>query len=81
METNLSQALKPERPAVPELLSVRRASEMLGVNRMYLRGYVEGIGVRLVECGQSLLMTRRDFERVRRRLQSEDASTQSASTL
>jgi hypothetical protein len=41
------------RPATEALVSITRLAESLGVNRMYLSGFVDGMGVQTVRGEQN----------------------------
>ena len=60
----VNQAITQRRPQV--LLSLRDAAIDLGCHRVWLKGFCDGRGIRLVEVGAALCLTRRDLERVRR---------------
>lgn len=60
--------------AITTVVSLRQAGEILGADPKYVKGYAEGMGIRLEPCAKSLLMSRRDFERLRRRIGKSDAA-------
>jgi hypothetical protein len=55
-----------EGPAIPELMSLREASEHFKVNRDWLRGCVFTLGIKPIPVGCSLALTRDDLERIGR---------------
>lgn len=59
------------READPVPISLSKAAVDIGINRQYLKGYAEALGIRLVEVGPSLTMSPRDFERLRQHLAAE----------
>jgi hypothetical protein len=54
-------------------VTVRQAGKRLGRNPQYIKGVAEGIGIKLQVASHAIVMTEKDFERLRRRLQTEEA--------
>lgn len=61
-----------ETDPISEAISIREAAARLGLNRQYVKGYAQAIGIRLVRSRASLLMNRHDFDCLRQRLAPGD---------
>ena len=60
-----------------DLLSIRQAAQILGVNRTWLSGYLTRDGIKLHRVGKSLVIRRRDLTRIK--LPEKDAQVASPS--
>lgn len=58
--------LKNGATPIDDLITLTEASERLARLAPYLKGACEGIGVKLMVAGQALVMTRKDFDRLRK---------------
>jgi hypothetical protein len=59
---------------IDPLVSLRQAGKALERTPEYVKGRAEGMGIKLMKAGRSLVMTRRDFDRLKRQL-AEPAAT------
>ena len=68
-EVECGQRLLDEAPRFSDsMLSVRQAALELDIDRHELRGWIDGMGINLIPAGHSLMMSRADLERLRKRL-------------
>lgn len=50
-------------------MSISEARRELELNAHYTKGFAEGMGIKLEWAGPSLIMSRADFERLKRRVE------------
>jgi hypothetical protein len=59
------------------MVSLRQAGRMLEADPKYLKGYAEAMGIKLQPVSRSLLMSAKDFDRLRKRVEARAATAAS----
>ncbi len=63
-EAKLTMQVTMKKQSEDDLLSIRQAAELLGVNRMWLSGYLARDGIKLHRLGKSIGIRRRDLRKI-----------------
>lgn len=61
--------------SVQTMISLREAARRLQVNAQYIKGVADAMGVTLFRTRKALLMTEKDFDRVRLQIEDLQVST------
>jgi hypothetical protein len=58
---------------IGSLVTLRQAGRLLSRNPSYIKGVADGLGIKLQSASNALVMTAKDFGRIKRLIESEKA--------
>jgi hypothetical protein len=60
-------AAPARRTAIPNVVTLRQVSRSIRANPHYAKGFAEGMGIELEEAGRALIMSAKDFDRLKKK--------------
>lgn len=57
-----------------EYISIRKAAEEIGVNRMWLHGHLVGLGIPLIRAGNSIAISRAALRQIKKSPKTQSIS-------